>query len=53
MIKQKTAYWFVAGLVIIFLIIVCISQSGCQMVAGAGRDITWLAESTETALQTP
>lgn len=48
---MENAKWFVAWCVIIFLFIVCLLQSGCQTVAGLGKDVTWLAESTETALK--
>ena len=51
MSKKESTKWFVAWLVIAFLMIVCILQSGCGTVNGIGADAEnagrWLREVTQ------
>ena len=48
---RKSAKRFITALAIAFLLAVCLLQSGCETIAGFGKDITWCAESAEHALQ--
>ena len=41
---QQSRDYFMVGIVIVFLLVICISQSGCGLVNGGARDVKWSAE---------
>ncbi|MAF25278.1 hypothetical protein CL634_06850 [bacterium] len=43
--KKEDAKWFIACLVVVFLIITCIIQSGCSSTNGFCRDVRSISEA--------
>lgn len=48
---KETKYWFVGWLIIIFLVICCIIQSGCQTIKGVAKDIAWTADKIDKSIE--